>query len=147
MGLFDRIFRKRQNDRSTYRIPHGGPDDLRTCLFDAVAAGDHELLAKLCLHNWEGMGSNFLEWKTVPADMRADPAKLQWYGQGLVGVARCYAGACSRFRYSRMGCSRRPAAHQEAPKSTRTSWPRWPARSKGRLRGVGRRALRRERQG
>lgn len=84
MGFFDRIFRKRQDDPR-------GPDDLRARLFDAVAASDDRRLTDLCRAEQDAVRVEFPRWTTVPAEVRADPARLQWYGQGLVTVAQCFA--------------------------------------------------------
>lgn len=81
MGILDR-FR-----------PSGGrltPEQLRDQLFDAVAARDAALLAKLCEAHEDTVLAAFAGWKRVPEAFRT-PDKVGWYGQGLIAVAQHFA--------------------------------------------------------
>lgn len=72
------------------------PKDLRTALFDAVARRDSQELQALCEQHQDEIRSTFPTWRTVPEPLRADPPKLQWYGQGLVAVAQLFEQAGDR---------------------------------------------------
>ena len=81
MGIFDR-FRT--------PAPPLTPEQLRDQLFDAVAARDEKLLAKLCAAHEEAVLAGFAGWTRVPEAFRT-PDKLGWYGPGLIGVAQHFA--------------------------------------------------------
>ena len=81
MGFFDR-FRSRAQPPTS--------DELRQQLFDAVAAGDQALLAKLCADHEAAVLAAFPAWQRVPAEFRT-PDKLPWYGPGLIAVAQQFA--------------------------------------------------------
>ena len=78
MGFFDR-FRSRAEPVT--------PDQLRQQLFDAVAARDQALLARLCAAHEAVVLASFAGWQRVPDEFRT-PDKLSWYGPGLVAVAQ-----------------------------------------------------------
>jgi tetratricopeptide (TPR) repeat protein len=81
MGIFDRF--RPSGPRLTQ-------DQLRDQLFDAVAARDAAVLAKLCEAHEETVLAAFTGWKRVPEAFRT-PDKLAWYGQGLLAVAQHFA--------------------------------------------------------
>jgi tetratricopeptide (TPR) repeat protein len=81
MGFFDRF--RPSGARLT-------PEQLRDQLFDAVAARDAAVLAKLCEVHEEVVLAAFAGWKRVPETFRA-PDRLGWYGQGLIAVAQHFA--------------------------------------------------------
>lgn len=81
MGIFDRF-------RSSG--PALTPEQLREQLFDAVAARDAALLAKLCEEHEDAVLAAFVGWKRVPEAFRT-PDKVGWYGQGLIAVAQHFA--------------------------------------------------------
>jgi tetratricopeptide (TPR) repeat protein len=81
MGIFDRF--RPSGARLT-------PEQLRDQLFDAVAARDAALLAKLCGAHEDAVLAAFPGWKRVPEAFRT-PDKVGWYGQGLIAVAQHFA--------------------------------------------------------
>jgi tetratricopeptide (TPR) repeat protein len=87
MGLFDRLFGSRGEPTA--------PDDLRRALFDAVAAGNQARLKALCETHEAVIAASFEAWTRVPEAFRT-PEKLQWYGPGLIAVARHFAEARGR---------------------------------------------------
>lgn len=83
MGIFDRIFGRKTEPAD--------PEELRTHLFDAVASGDLQRAERLCRDHRDVVIAQFPAWQTVPAPLRSEPAALQRYGQGLIGVAQLFA--------------------------------------------------------
>jgi tetratricopeptide (TPR) repeat protein len=69
----------------------GGGGDLQKQLFDAASAGDRAKLGDLCRANRAAVISSFPGWMKVPADIQQDESKLQWYANGLMGVAAVFA--------------------------------------------------------
>src|SRR5512132_26936 len=84
MGLFDSLFGAKKPL---------SPEQIRKLLFDAVAAGDAEALAKGCEAHEAMVLEHFPTWKTVPLSFRSEPDALTWYGQGLIEVARHFAAS------------------------------------------------------
>jgi len=87
MGLFDRLFG---------RAPAASPKPLRERLFEAVHTGDDAALTRLCAEHEAEVLARFPDWQKVPEEARASPASLQRYGQGLVGIAQCFARTRNR---------------------------------------------------
>jgi tetratricopeptide (TPR) repeat protein len=84
MGFFDSLFGSKKPL---------SPEKLRELLFDAVAAGDEEALAKECERHEAMVLEHFSTWKMVPASFRGEPDTLTWYAQGLIAVARHFAAS------------------------------------------------------
>lgn len=82
MGFFDFLFSPKKPL---------SPEEIRGLLFDAVAAGDAEALAKGCESHEAMVLEHFSSWKKVPASFRSEPDALAWYSQGLIEVARHFA--------------------------------------------------------
>ncbi|MGD1277717.1 MAG: hypothetical protein ABR964_10900 [Tepidisphaeraceae bacterium] len=67
------------------------PQGLRQKLFDAAtaaAAGDEDPLACLCQLHEKSIFEQGLIWSQVPPEIRANPALLRWYGNGLQTIAQ-----------------------------------------------------------
>jgi len=84
MGFFDRWFGGKRLDT---------PEALREALFAAAAAADTDELASLCRKHRAAILASFAQWQKVPVEVRKDPARVQAYAQGLIGVATHLAGA------------------------------------------------------
>ncbi|MCC6555544.1 MAG: tetratricopeptide repeat protein [Polyangiaceae bacterium] len=84
MGLFDRLF-KRPPD------PDFTPDALRERLFDAVDRGDLGALDVIAERHEATILEHFAAWKKVPEAVRRDPAAMQRYAGGLIGIAQRFA--------------------------------------------------------
>ena len=67
------------------------PAQLRERLFDAANAGHTEQLERSCRARQAAIVEHFASWQKPPAEVRADPAAMQRYAGGLLGVARCFA--------------------------------------------------------
>ncbi|MGE0712396.1 MAG: tetratricopeptide repeat protein [Planctomycetota bacterium] len=67
------------------------PEALRARLFEAVHTGDRDLLWRLCLGHREVVVNHFPDWRRVPLEARGEPAALERYASGLLGVAACFA--------------------------------------------------------
>lgn len=78
MGLFDRLFGAKKLDN---------PSALRDALFAAVASGNARSLAQLCREHEAAILEGFAQWRTVPAEIRADASKVPAYAQGLMSLA------------------------------------------------------------
>lgn len=65
-------------------------DALRERLFAALERGDAAFGA-LCREQAPAILAEFPGWAVVPAAIRSDPAAVQRYVAGLVGIARCFA--------------------------------------------------------
>lgn len=74
MGLFD-LLKRRQ------------PTDLRSELFTAIAKGDARDIARMCEQHEAEILERFPDWQTVPLEVREEPAAMQRYANGLIGVA------------------------------------------------------------
>jgi tetratricopeptide (TPR) repeat protein len=72
------------------------PEALREQLFAAVEAQDELSLLQLCEEHEEQIAQHFPTWRNIPEDVRSNPALLQRYAGGLMGVARCFAGRLDR---------------------------------------------------
>lgn len=66
------------------------PADLRAALIEAVAAKDSRAVSALFTSNRETIRGSFVEWSTVPIDLRSDQAALASYGEMLITVARLF---------------------------------------------------------
>ncbi len=89
MGLFDSLFGGRPP-------VVGDPEQLRTLLFDAAAAGDQKRFDALCRANQDAIVRLFPEWQKVPESIRKDPAAVPRFAQGLIAVARHFAERLGR---------------------------------------------------
>ena len=67
------------------------PEALRDLLFNAVASGDAAAVEKLCIEHRATILESFATWQRVPDAVRADPAAMQRYAQGLIAIARLFA--------------------------------------------------------
>ena len=67
------------------------PDDLRQSLFDAIAAHDNARFVELVNGHAATILACFASWATVPVAVRADPAALQVYANGLIVLAETFA--------------------------------------------------------
>ena len=74
MGLFD-LLKRRQ------------PTDLRIELFTAIAKGDARTIARMCEQHEGEILDGFPAWQSVPLEIREEPAAMQRYANGLIGVA------------------------------------------------------------
>jgi tetratricopeptide (TPR) repeat protein len=68
-----------------------GSDGIREALIEAVSSGDHHLLAQLCAKHQVTIRRDFTTWTRVPVELRADPAAVQRYANGLIGLAQFFA--------------------------------------------------------
>jgi tetratricopeptide (TPR) repeat protein len=62
-------------------------DDLRDALFNAVAAQDTQEFANLFSIHWERVIALFPVWTTLPPSVRSDPARTQWWSEGMIRIA------------------------------------------------------------
>ncbi len=69
----------------------GGGGDLRQSLFDAAASGDRAKLGELCRGNRVGIIKDFQSWTRIPPEVQQDEQKMEWYANGLTGVASVFA--------------------------------------------------------
>jgi tetratricopeptide (TPR) repeat protein len=90
MGIFDRLFGRKAPSAPL------SPENLRERLFDAVQSGDSATLARLCSEHEAAILEHFPSWQKVPEAVRSNPSGVQRYGQGLIGVAQCFATARGR---------------------------------------------------
>lgn len=72
------------------------PTALREQLFTAAAARDGNALLALCRQHADPIAQHFPSWQKVPDDVRSNPARMQAYANGLIGVARCFAEQLGR---------------------------------------------------
>lgn len=91
MGFFDRLFGKGKDNAKDDDGGPVDPDDLRTRLFAAAAAGDLRRVEQLSRAHRDLVVANFPAWQKIPEPLRADPPALQNYGRGLVTVAQLFA--------------------------------------------------------
>jgi tetratricopeptide (TPR) repeat protein len=82
MGFWDSLFGRRRPS---------SPEEVREALFDAARRGDAAALAKLAEEHEAGVLEHFGGWAKVPEALRRDPAAVQAYAQGLIGVAQHFA--------------------------------------------------------
>ncbi|MGI5240793.1 hypothetical protein [Dactylosporangium sp. CA-139066] len=66
-------------------------NELREALFDAVTRGDERRMQQLCTANRDAIRREFPSWTRVPVELRNDPAAVQRYGNGLIGLAQFFA--------------------------------------------------------
>ena len=67
------------------------PDALRVDLFNAAVAGDQTLFDSLCRQHASTISKNFESWRKIPAELRADPAEVERYGEHLLAIASYFA--------------------------------------------------------
>ena len=84
MSFFDKLFGRKPRPSLTT------PEELREQLFDAAARGEGPL-EDLCRAHREAILTSFAAWTKVPPEVRTDPAAVQRYAHGLIGVARIFA--------------------------------------------------------
>ena len=65
-------------------------------LFDAVATGDEEKLARLCRDHHDFLIEYADTWSIVPDALNANPDAVRWYGDGLHAIARFCAERLER---------------------------------------------------
>src|SRR4051812_11083986 len=82
MSFFDKLFGRKPPKITT-------PEELREALFDAATKGQRPL-EDLCRAHREAILASFAAWTKVPAEVRADPAAVQRYGNGLMAVVRVF---------------------------------------------------------
>lgn len=87
MGFWSSLFGRRRAS---------SPEDVRRELFEAAARGDDTLLAELAAEHEATVLEHFAAWQRVPEEVRRDPAGVQAYAQGLIGVAQHFAEARGR---------------------------------------------------
>lgn len=85
MGFLDRLL-----GRNARPAP-ASPEALRDRLLEAVHAADEALLARLCAEHETAILAACPTWLKVPPELRQEPARLQRYVQGMMGIARCLA--------------------------------------------------------
>lgn len=73
-----------------------GPTELRRMLFDAVATGDEEKLARLCRDHHDFLLAYADAWSIVPDALSANPDAARWYGEGLHAIAHFCAERLGR---------------------------------------------------
>ena len=66
------------------------PLDLRARLLTAVAAKDLRAVAGLFKDHRSTIRASFVDWSTVPMEMRRDEAGLARYGEMLIALARLF---------------------------------------------------------
>jgi tetratricopeptide (TPR) repeat protein len=81
MGLFTRLFGKGQPPE---------PEDLRQQLFTAPSPA---ALLRLCRRHADLIRRHFPAWRTVPVQVRENPAQAQQYMDGMVAVAQTFANS------------------------------------------------------
>ena len=119
MGLFDLFKRPRPKSRPPVEpvmrsLPEPAPADapdaarsapppsppdsmeLRRMLFDAIATGDEEKLARLCRDHHDFLLAYADTWSIVPDALNANPEAAKWYGEGLQAIARFCADRLNR---------------------------------------------------
>jgi hypothetical protein len=69
------------------------PDALRNALFSAIAANDAATFNALVNAHTPTILASFESWSTVPVAVRSDPAALEIYAKGLIGLAETFANA------------------------------------------------------
>jgi hypothetical protein len=79
MGLLN-LLRKKPSDEA-----------LRDSLFDAVASANAEAVREMTARHAERIGQLFPTWTTLPASVRADPARTRWWAEGMIGIASAAA--------------------------------------------------------
>jgi tetratricopeptide (TPR) repeat protein len=82
MGFLGSLFGRRRPS---------SPEGVREALFEAVARGDDTLLAELAAEHEAIVLQHFGAWQRVPEAVRLDPASVQAYAHGLIGVAQHFA--------------------------------------------------------
>ena len=82
MGFWGSLFGRRQPS---------SPEEVRQGLFEAAARGDDTRLAQLAAEHEATVLEQFAAWQRVPEEVRRDPAAVQAYAQGLIGVAQHFA--------------------------------------------------------
>ena len=72
------------------------PTELRIMLFDAIATGDEDKLAKLCRDHHDFLVEYADTWSVVPDALHANPDAVRWYGEGFHAIARFCADKLDR---------------------------------------------------
>jgi tetratricopeptide (TPR) repeat protein len=67
------------------------PDELREALFEAARARDTARLRKLVDGQRDAITEHFPSWQKVPPALRDDPAQVNHYAGGLIGLAAYFA--------------------------------------------------------
>ena len=70
--------------------------ELRIMLFDAIATGDEEKLARLCRDHHDFLVEYADTWSVVPDALHANPEAARWYGEGFHAIARFCAEKLDR---------------------------------------------------
>lgn len=70
--------------------------ELRIMLFDAIATGDEEKLARLCRDHHDFLVEYADTWSVVPDALHANPEAARWYGEGFHAIARFCAEKLER---------------------------------------------------
>ena len=113
MGLFDLFKRTRGRARPAQPVMRSLPEpvvaapapvsvtppdamELRRMLFDAVATGDEEKLARLCRDHHDFLLEYADTGSIVPDALSANPDAAKWYGDGLHAIARFCAERLDR---------------------------------------------------
>ena len=63
------------------------PVELRILLFDAIATGDEEKLARLCRDHHDFLVEYADTWSIVPDALSGNPEAARWYGEGFHAIA------------------------------------------------------------
>jgi hypothetical protein len=63
------------------------PVELRILLFDAIATGDEEKLARLCRDHHDFLVEYADTWSIVPDALHANPEAARWYSEGFRAIA------------------------------------------------------------
>ena len=63
------------------------PVELRILLFDAIATGDEEKLARLCRDHHDFLVEYADAWSIVPDALSGNPEAARWYGEGFHAIA------------------------------------------------------------
>lgn len=71
--------------------PEADPELVRAALFEAAALGDEEQLTRLAEAHAALVLERFEGWRRVPAAVKVDPAQLDRWARGLIGVAVHFA--------------------------------------------------------
>ena len=85
MGLFD-FFKKKEVANLT-------GEELKRALFDAVSLNKSKEFMKLCKNYNSLISESFKHWQKIPDDIKAEPQKVQWYGQGMISIAQYFEQA------------------------------------------------------
>ncbi len=62
--------------------------ELRIMLFDAIATGDEEKLARLCRDHHNSLLDYLETWSIVPDTLKDNAVAADWYAEGIRAIAR-----------------------------------------------------------